>query len=246
MKKPGFTVIHTNDFHNKLTREKAGALATMKADAGANTLLIDAGDAISAGNVTYHLSEPVYDLMKIAGYDAMTMGNREFHFSRSGLNAKLAQASFPVLCANLYSATGDPPPVRRWTSFHFADLKVIVFGLTVPMITDRMKVRIASPYRFAAPKICADEVLDTIKRDEHPDVVILLSHCGLRTDKEIAENTPGIDLIVGGHTHSILPTGERVGQCLIVQAGSFARYAGVVEAHATEDGYDFNPRLVEL
>ncbi len=246
MSKASFTLIHTNDFHNKLTRAKASAIEALKKNAGESTLLLDAGDAISAGNVTYHRSEPVYDLMEMAGYDAMTMGNREFHFSRVGLNAKVRQPSFPILCANLTSVSGDEPPVKKWVNFNLPNTKVTVFGLTVPMITERMKVRVASPFRFTAPQKTAIELTEQIKRIENPDLVVLLSHCGLRVDKEIAEHVPGINIIVGGHTHSVLSEGERVGKSFVVQAGSFARYAGVVNCSHLDGKYTFKARLVEL
>jgi 2',3'-cyclic-nucleotide 2'-phosphodiesterase (5'-nucleotidase family) len=241
-----FTVIHTNDFHNKLTAEKAAAIRRLKMENETSTLLIDAGDAVSAGNITFHSTEPIYELMNGAGYNAMTLGNREFHFSRAGLQAKVRQAEFPVLCANLYSVSGDVPTVKSHELLEVGDCKVAVFGLTVPMITEKMKVRHASPFRFASPLKCASELVGELRRNEKPDVVILLSHCGLRTDKEIAQQVPGIDMIVGGHTHSVLDEGERVGDCLVVQAGSFARFVGMVDVELADGKLEFNAKLVDL
>ncbi len=239
-----FTVIHTNDFHNKLTAEKATALRRLKYET--NALLVDAGDAVSAGNITFHYTEPIYELMNSAGYDAMTLGNREFHFSRAGLQSKVRQAQFPVLCANLYSVSGDAPPVKSHALLEVGGCKVAVFGLTVAMITEKMKVRHASPFRFASPLKCARELVTELRHNEKPDVVILLSHCGLRTDKEIAQQVPGIDMIVGGHTHSVLEEGERVGDCMVVQAGSFARFAGIVDVEVGDGTVVFKAKLVDL
>src|SRR6266511_2410727 len=86
------TLIHTNDFHNHLNAQQAERLRQLRQALGESGLLLDAGDAISSGNVTYKPGgEPILDVMSEAGYDAMTVGNREFHFSRAGFWAKLSR-----------------------------------------------------------------------------------------------------------------------------------------------------------
>ena len=85
-----YTILHTNDFHNHLLPQQAERLRELRAGLGDNGLLLDAGDAISSGNVTYKPGgEPILDVMSDAGYDAMTIGNREFHFSQAGFCAKV-------------------------------------------------------------------------------------------------------------------------------------------------------------
>jgi len=225
----GVCLLHTNDFHNRLAPEQAARLAERRRALGAGGLLLDAGDAISAGNVTYKVGgEPILDLMSDVGYDAMAVGNREFHFSQAGFCAKVRRARFPVLCANVRARSPEIRlPVVPFISRTLAGgLRVTVFGLTVPLITERMLVRTVSAYVFDDPLQTAARLVPTLRPD--CDLLVCLSHIGLGKDRELAVRVPGIDLIVGGHTHEALETGERVGETLIVQAGRYAKLVGVV------------------
>src|SRR5258708_455150 len=97
-----FTLHHTNDFHNALSTSKAERLSILRRTVGESGLLIDAGDAVGSGNITFRPGgEPILETMSRIGYDAMTVGNREFHFTRKGFHTKLSRASFPILCANV-------------------------------------------------------------------------------------------------------------------------------------------------
>lgn len=207
---------------------QAERLKGLRAKLGGEGLLLDAGDAISAGNVTYHPGgEAILTLMSEIGYDAMTVGNREFHLTQSGFHAKVANATFPVLCANVRSRGESAAPVvpyimRTLTS----GLRVTVFGLTVPMITERMLVRKLSAYVFDDPiKVAADL---TAGLRSSCDLLVCLSHIGIAKDRELAAAVHGIDLIIGGHTHVTLDEGERVGGALIVQAGWWGHSLGRV------------------
>jgi 2',3'-cyclic-nucleotide 2'-phosphodiesterase (5'-nucleotidase family) len=126
------------------------------------------------------------------------------------------------------------------------DWRVLVIGLTVPMVTERMWERKLSAYVFEAPLRTAARMLPALIQAERPDLTIALTHIGLRLDRELAEANLGADLIVGGHSHEVLPEGEKVGNALIVQAGSHGRYAGVVVAEQTEERPRLEARIVSL
>ena len=97
-----FTLLHTNDFHNHLSDVQADYLCRLRAAVGTHGLLVDAGDAVASGNITYKSGgEAILKTMNTIGYDAMSVGNREFHFSRVGFHCKVGLARFPVLCANI-------------------------------------------------------------------------------------------------------------------------------------------------
>lgn len=245
-----FTLLHTNDFHNRLTPTQAEKLASERAALGTTGLLLDAGDAISAGNITYKPGgEPILDRMSDAGYDAMTVGNREFHFSRVGFAAKLSRARFPVLCANVRNANMPEAQAGENSSAAFSSspvemnlpvqpylsplltcggetLRVTVFGLTVPMITERMLARKVSAYVFDDPLRTAERWVPVLRAN--CDMLICLSHIGLAQDRRLAASVPGIDLIIGGHTHAELPDGEGVGGTMIVQTGAYGHSFGRV------------------
>lgn len=221
-------ILHTNDFHNHLLPEQAARLKALRAELGAGGLLLDAGDAISAGNINYHpAGEPILDVMSDIGYDAMTVGNREFHFTRAGFVAKLSRARFPVLCANVRSRGEDTKlPVVPYITRALGNIRVTVLGLTVPMITERMMVRKVSAYVFDDPIKVAEQSVPRLRGG--CDLLICLSHIGIAKDRELAARIPGIDLIIGGHTHVTLPEGERIQGTLICQAGWWGRSLGRV------------------
>jgi 2',3'-cyclic-nucleotide 2'-phosphodiesterase (5'-nucleotidase family) len=232
---PTITLLHTNDLHNHFTTLQAARLARLRNALGSSGLLLDAGDAISAGNLTYNpAGEPILEQMSEAGYDAMTVGNREFHLTEAGFCAKLHCARFPVLCANVrVRDKGTRLPVQPFLLRTLAgNIRVGIFGLTVPMITERMLVRKLSAYVFEEPLRKAAELVPTYR--QQCDVLICLSHIGLGKDRELAAVVPGIDLIVGGHTHAVLEAGEWVQDTLIVHAGSHGRYFGVVSVETRQ------------
>lgn len=233
-------ILHTNDFHNALNADGAARLRAAKDGlSGMPCLLLDAGDAIGAGNVGVNpFGEPILDRMSDLGYHAMTMGNREFHFFHAALETKISRARFPVLCANVRPRRENLSlPVEPWRRFDLSGLRTTVFGVTVPMITERMKVAAVSSFVFDDPVAAAAALVPTLRRD--CDLLIALTHIGLREDERLARAVPGIDLIIGGHSHVSLPVPERVDGTPIVQAGWHARHYG----HLTVTLGDGPPRI---
>jgi len=231
---PTLTILHTNDLHGKLTELAAEIIAREKASCEP-CLLVDCGDAISSGNIYYRLGgEPVISKMSDIGYDAMAMGNREFHFMEMGLKSKVSLARFPVLCANLRKRDGDAVAdgVRPSIELQVGDVRVALFGLTVPMITRKMVASKFSPYWFEDPLLTASEVVPELRK--RADIVIALTHIGLHKDRELAASIDGIDLLVGGHTHAVLTEPEWIGSTAVVQAGWWGHYLGRTTIHLGE------------
>ncbi len=237
-----YTILHTNDFHDTLKLEQASRLRQLRDDIGTHGLLLDAGDAVGAGNITFRpAGEPILERMTEAGYSAMTVGNREFHFSRIGFFSKLSKAGFPVLCANVRPinaiAARDPAslPTVAFTEFLLeGNFKVVVFGVTVPMITEQMLVRKVSAYVFDDPIKVACDMATRLRESHNPDLLIAMTHIGIKQDERLAEACPVIDIIIGGHTHVTLPEGQRIGNTLLVQAASHGRYYGRIDIDAAD------------
>lgn len=248
-------VLHTNDFHGALTDAGAAKLRQAVAELapGAPYLLLDAGDAIKAGNVGVNpFGEPILERMSEAGYHAMTLGNREFHVWQSALETKINRARFPVLCANVRgrgAAEGKPLPVEPWRVFDLADggLRVAVLGLTVPMVTERMKAAVAiSSFVFDDGIKTAGALVPKLRDAHGADVVIVLSHLGLREDERLARSVPSIDLIVGGHSHVNLPAPQMVDGTPLVQAGVYARHFGHVTLSLAQSDDTGRPRVASV
>ncbi len=231
-------IFHTNDFHGKLNATGAGIIraATAVLD-GAPYLLLDAGDAVKAGNIGVNpFGEPILETMSDLGYHAMTLGNREFHVWQTALETKINRARFPVLSANMRAKTdgGSIAPVVAHTTIAVGSLTVTVFGLTVPMVTERMAAKAVSSFLFDDPVETARKQVANLRYNA--DILIALSHLGIAPDRALAEAVPGIDLIVGGHTHVVLTEPETVAGIPILQAGSHARYFGHATLSLSRDG----------
>ncbi|MGO8670726.1 MAG: bifunctional metallophosphatase/5'-nucleotidase [Capsulimonadaceae bacterium] len=224
-------ILHTNDFHNHLTDVQAARIAATRAELR-DVLLLDSGDAVSAGNVGVRPGgEPILDLMSEAGYDAMTLGNREFHVAEALLKHKIRRAQFPILCANIRwrEDRGDRLPVQPFIIKGLpCGVSIGVIGVTVPMVTTRMAARVVSAFVFDDPVDAVRELIPTIKPDV--DMLMALTHIGIREDERLAAACPELDLIVGGHSHVMLSRPEVVGKVPIVQAGWFGHYLGHVTA----------------
>ncbi len=217
-------LFHTNDFHGRLTPDRAAALARFQNE-HPDSVLLDAGDAVSAGNLGFRVGgEPVLRLMSELGYDAMTVGNRESHPRRELFARKLEDARFPILCANLRARPGAPVPTRPYVQFERAGVRVAVMGLTVPMFTRKMWSQALCDYLYESPLKTAC----CLARELRPrcDLLIALTHIGLREDEALAAAVPEIDLIVGGHTHADLAAPVWVGSTSVLHTTAYAFYLG--------------------
>ena len=244
---PVITLLHTNDLHNHLSLEQSRFLRQMRFAPEFEGVLVDCGDAISAGNVGVRPGgEPILDLMSDTGYDVMCLGNREFHFSRPGFYTKLNHARFPVLCANIRSrdASEPLPTISHITLIMQSGVRLTLFGLTVPMITEKMLVRKVSSSVFDNPIETAKHLVPKLRKES--DLLVCMSHIGLSRDRILASEVNGIDVILGGHSHDVLPHGERVNNTLIAQAGSWGRFAGRVTVQIEEEDIISSSELISL
>ncbi|GMV37230.1 MAG: hypothetical protein AMXMBFR61_17380 [Fimbriimonadales bacterium] len=219
-------VLFTNDLHGKLSDAGAEYLARLKAERS-GTLLLDSGDAIRTGNIGIPLRpEPVWQRMEVADYDALTLGNREFHVTEGGLRAKLKGAPMPVLCANMYVQRPEEPRLAPYVLLRVGERTVGVLGLSVPMVTPRMVASALSNFLFEDPLASAARFAPELRAK--CDVLVALTHVGLKVDRKLAGAGLGFDLIVGGHSHDVLERPEAVDGVPIVQAGSHGRFVGEV------------------
>jgi 2',3'-cyclic-nucleotide 2'-phosphodiesterase (5'-nucleotidase family) len=223
-------IFHTNDFHNHLKPAQADKIQAAHAEYP-GALLLDSGDAISAGNVGVRPGgEPILTLMSQLGYDAMTMGNREFHVAAALLRHKIGEARFPVLCANIRwkDDQGEPLPALPYIVKELEQgVKVGIVGVTVPMVTERMAAKALSAFLFDDPVAVVTRIAGELR--PQVDVLLALTHIGLRQDERLAAACPDLDLIIGGHSHDVLTEPKIVCGVPILQAGWYGHYLG----HAT-------------
>lgn len=237
-------ILHTNDVHGGIDGyAKVAALKKAFADAGANVLVMDAGD-FSQGAPSVNVSQgaTAVELMNLVGYDVAAPGNHEFDFGYENLSKLVKDAKFPILAANVkYNgkvAFGDHVVLTA------GDKKVGVFGLDTPETATKAHPAKIKGVTFAAGEDLiktAQAEVDALKK-ENCDYIICLSHLGI--DKESVGNrsvdllgkVTGISVLIDGHSHSTLDkvqaaegvTDGKVGDTVITSTGTKLANVGVV------------------
>jgi 2',3'-cyclic-nucleotide 2'-phosphodiesterase (5'-nucleotidase family) len=240
------TFIHVNDFHGHLlstidksisdTRPVGGAarLARMIEDERARnpegTLLLSAGDMFQGTSISnLFRGQSVMAVMNYLKFDAMAIGNHEFDWGQAILNQLAESAGFPFLAANIQDTQHKNPVwAKPFVVLEKRRLKIAVVGLTTPETPYSTKPDNVSGFTFQEPEQALPQLIREL-RSSGADLVVLLSHSGLDADRKIAESVSGIDVIVGGHSHTAVAHPLRIGETIIVQAGSNGAYLGVLQ-----------------
>lgn len=238
------TIIHTNDTHGRMIAPVSERLRALR-EAHPSAILLDAGDAVGAGNLGFRMAgEPALVNMSALGYDAMCLGNRETHPRKEIFPRKISDAAFPVLSANAVAKNGATLPVRGHVVLSAAGVRVGVFGVTVPMFTRKQWSQPLCDYWFDDPIRAAQAEAARLRAEV--DVLIALTHIGFRKDCVLAQLCPEVDLVIGGHSHTRLDEPHWEGTSPVLQAWAFGYYAGVariemIAGHARLCGWESIP-----
>ncbi|KKO50758.1 5'-nucleotidase C-terminal domain-containing protein [Paenibacillus sp. DMB20] len=253
------TVLHTNDTHANLDTVSspdniARRVAAIKeARAGAvNPLLVDAGDVFS-GTLYFnqYLGQADLEFMNLVQYDAMTFGNHEFDKGSEVLNDFIEHAEFPFISSNV-NFSADPllsKKFRNGVTSNPADAAIYpaaivdVNGEQVGLIglTTEDTSNISSPGAVTFDN-AVQKAKDTVKmlQNERINKIVVLSHLGYDVDVQLAKEVEGIDIIVGGHSHTKLDQAvvDRTDSApkLIVQTGEKGQFLGKLEVKFDEEG----------
>jgi len=223
-------ILHTNDMHAKIdSMAKLAYLADSLRKTHPFVFLVSAGDNFT-GNPVVDLVEdkgyPMIDLMNQCGFNVSAIGNHEFDLGQEFLNKRIMQASFPFISANI-DATGailkQPKPyliLNRGNGDSIAFLSLIELGENGLPDSHPSKL-IGLKFTDGVEKAKEFGWL----KDKY-GILIVLSHLGIETDMKLAESFPQFDLIIGGHSHSLIDTLLKVNGVMIVQAGSGLKYVG--------------------
>ena len=227
-------------------------------------LLLDAGD-FTMGTLFHTITREAGSelrLMSQIGYDATTLGNHEFDFRPMGLAAMLNAAAkaegdglVPVIASNIQFDANNPADdslkaqqdAGRIVPYKIIEKGGIRFGLFGLLGYNAIAVSpMTKPVTFADPVETAKAMARKLREEDKVDVVILLSHMGVAQqddgswrgeEVEMVEQVPGIDIVVGGHSHVALPQPVLVnGHTPVVQAGSEIQYLGELHMQLGEDG----------
>ncbi|UQS82486.1 metallophosphatase [Bombilactobacillus folatiphilus] len=225
-------LLHTNDLHSHFENfprieRFIKHRRQVNQEANVQTFLFDVGDATDRQHPLTETTQAQANIqwMNRLNYDAVTIGNSEgLYYSHNVLEHMYDTAKFDVIVGNLKETNQMLP--------HFAKEYRII---TTAKQTKIGLLGLTAPYTSAYP--LADwrieevaQVLPTLIVELAPqvDVLVLLSHLGLSMDRILAKTYPQLDIIIGAHTHHLLPQGELVNQTLLTAAGKYGQHVGMI------------------
>ena len=222
------TILHTNDQHSRIEPfdssysrnpnqggfARRAALVQKIREEEKNVLLLDSGDTFQ-GTPYFNFfgGELEFKLMSMMGYDASTMGNHDFDNGLEGFKKVQPNAKFPFICSNYdFKNTILDGQTLPYKVFNKNGIKVGIFGVGIELAGLVGKKNYGETV-YQNPVEIAQHYSDFLRNDKKCDLVICLSHIGYDyrddpnkiSDKILAAKTEGIDLILGGHTHTFLP-----------------------------------------
>jgi len=234
-------ILHTNDTHDHLApydtlqqsdvggiARRAALMAEIKRQSP-RTLLLDAGDTFQ-GTPLYHFfqGQADYETMDLAGYDATTVGNHDLDDGLANLLNQAKGHHFKLLCANLLDPSSNRPLFTPSHVFAVGGLRVGVFGLLGKDAVNTLGPENQRAFKWIDPAAIAQATADDLCR--RSDLVVLLSHSGYQQDLELARHLTGVDVIIGGHSHTRVehPVEVQNGawRTLVVQAYQWGEYLG--------------------
>ena len=262
------TILHTNDFHDRFEPISKydstcrpddnaegkcfGGIARMitavndaRARAGENVLLLDAGDQFQGSlYYTQYGGDLAAEFMTQLDYDAMAVGNHEFDDGPEGLAAFLDKVSLPVISANIDVSQNNllADKVQKSTVLEVAGTKV---GVVSVLAEDTPET--SSPgdsVVFSSTVDAAQAEIDALTA-AGVNKIVLLTHVGLPEDKRLAQELTGVDMIIGGHSHTLLSnTAERAAGPYptvengvpIFQAYAYGKYLGEINVTFDDAG----------
>lgn len=263
------TILHINDLHSRLEPinkydstcspeddakgECFGGVARLKAkiderraalaEAGRNVITLDAGDQFQ-GSLFYttYKGAAAAEFMNAIGFDAMAVGNHEFDDGPEGLSAFLDKVDVPVLSGNI-DVENEPALKGKIAGTMVLSVGGQRIGLVSTLAEDTVETSSPGPnVAFFSAENYLKGAVEGLQA-AGVDKIVAITHMGLPRDLQIASRVPGIDVIVGGHSHTLLsntddkaagpypvlvqnPVGQQVP---IVQAYAYGKFLGEIE-----------------
>lgn len=222
--KKQLTILHTNDTHSQIMPFNTTLADTMRAGRAGferrismlkeerikdpDLLLFDSGDFCQGSPYfTLFKGDVEVGLMNQMHYDAGTIGNHEFDFGLDNMTRMFKALNFPIVCANYdFADTELAKIVKPYIILNKKGLKIGVFGVS-PELKGLVLEANYGPLKYMNPIPCAQKCVNELKKQKC-DLIICISHLGVNiegiSDEELVAGTRGIDLVLGGHSHTFL------------------------------------------
>ncbi|AJD92202.1 protein UshA [Jeotgalibacillus malaysiensis] len=225
-------ILHTNDMHGRITfDEDEGHMGLAKVSTIVNevraenpdTLLFDLGDTLHGTALVNNFEGvPAINALTEMSYDAMVPGNHDFNFGHEYLEEVAESAAFPIISANILE--DDQNFLDDYTIIERGGQTFGVVGVTATDTAVKTSPKNIEGIVFEDEVERTQDIVDEIEAEV--DHIILLSHAGLETDVNIANEVEGVDLILGGHSHDTIETPVKYEHAYVTQAYEYTKAAG--------------------
>jgi len=248
-----FTILHSNDMHGDFLAEARGekgeligGLALLSGYLNKvrkeeeNVLYVIAGDMVQGSLIdSEYKGISTMEIMNYLSPDVVALGNHEFDYGLPHLLLLEKMANFPIVNANLYIKKYHRRLMRPFHIIKKAGFDILFTGIITEKIMDALKMDklIGSIVNLEEASEEVGKICNAYKKDDI-DLTILLTHIGLESDIELAkllDSSWGVDMIIGGHSHSILEKPEKVNNILIAQAGVGTNQIGRFDITVDDD-----------
>lgn len=230
-------ILSVNDIHSNidLFPQFAATVDSIK-KVCPHLLVFSAGDNRTGNPVNDQYDPtnyPVIALMNATGFDVSAVGNHEWDAGVAALQNDIERADFPFLCANVRVPENTRLDVKPYEIMEVQGVRIAVVGM--------IEVR-ADGFPGAHPNNLkglvfrkAEKVLPEYQYlKNQTDAFVLLSHCGYEDDRELAQKCPWVDVIIGGHSHTLIDRPTELNGVLITQSGSHLEYATLLRLKFNE------------
>jgi 5'-nucleotidase len=266
------TILHTNDVHsqidpfpsnhnlypNKGGFSKRASLFKELITINPNTLIFDAGD-IFQGTPYFNFfqGELELNLMKMMGYNAATIGNHEFDAGLKTFKKNILNNDFQFISSNYdFTNTELEGLIDKYKIYNKEGIRIGVFGLGIEL-KGLVNPLLYGETKYYDPVDIAKDISSKLKYEKGCDLVICISHLGHQyqnkkiSDIELAKLTSNIDLIIGGHTHTLLKKplilNNLLGEDVIInQVGSSGVFVGKIDFYFSNSNKYSDKSLVEI
>lgn len=190
------------------------------------TLVLFAGDLLQGAPISsvFHGKVSVLALNQLE-INAATVGNHEFDFGQDNFNELIKLSKFPWIVSNIRRIGAAAPILEPTITLPLANgLRIGIIGITTDELLQSTLAKNVNGLQVDDPIVAIKNHIKTL--DEKSDMVIVLSHCGINCDRNLAKEIVGIDLIIGGHNEVVFPQPVVANNIPIVQAGHYGEYLG--------------------
>ncbi len=229
------TIFHTNDIHARIDNlAKIAWIVKEERKTNANAFFVNAGDNFSGNPIVDQYvprGEPMQVLMNLMGYNVLELGNHEFDYGQEILGDFMRKANFHILCANV--KIPDQAVLPQPKPYVILETEEGIRAAFLGLVQIEGRSRIPSTHPAKIQGLAFSDGIETARHyrylKDKCHVFIALSHLGYETDEILAQGMGELDIIIGGHSHTLIENPVEINHVLITQAGDNGRYLGRID-----------------